>query len=359
MPDVTVTVRDAAGNATAVIVPFTVGAVPAVPTGLDAAPGSQANSALVTWPSVAGATSYDFAQSAVILGNTPSPDWLATALTPNTQYSFQARSRNANGFSGWSTAIFYTTPSAPPPPPPQTGWPDATNTGVPTGTVLTASGAITVSTAGTIIENRDITGGITVNAPNVIIRRCRIRSSTFYVVRNNSTGLLIEDSEIDGLLGTSNSMGMGNTGFTMRRCNVHGTENGFNIGGTSTVLVEDSYIHNLYTGGGAHTDGAQFNQGASNITFRHNQFVSQPGSTSCIIMWDGSGTQNANVLIENNRLLGAGAAYTIYTPRQGPLTNVRIRNNRFGRATFGYNGGITSLVTEWSGNVDDQTNAPI
>lgn len=236
-----------------------------------------------------------------------------------------------------------------------TGFPDATNTGVPAGTALTnSSGQLNITVAGTVIDARNHSGNIVVNAPNVIIKRSRIRTaSAFNVIQNNSTNLLIEDCEIDGI--NSNSQGFTSGNVTVRRCNIHNCENGLNVGGPT--VVEDSFIHDLYSGGGAHSDGAQFNQGASNITFRHNTI--QGGNTSAIIMWDEGNPQNANVLIENNKL--SGGAYTLYTARQGPVTNVRIRNNRFvvGSAAFGYcNGAVVgTTVTEWSGNVNDATGA--
>ena len=53
----------------------------------------------------------------------------------------------------------------PPPPPPPTGdWPNASNTGVPAGTVLTPSGGMTITTAGAVIDSRDISGSVVVNA---------------------------------------------------------------------------------------------------------------------------------------------------------------------------------------------------
>jgi len=240
-------------------------------------------------------------------------------------------------------------------------WPNASNTGVPSGTTLTPSGAITTTSNNQIIDSKDISGGVVVNHTGVIIRKCRIRSSTQYVIRNNAvtgTALLVEDCEIDGLNGTGNSMGFGDRNITVRRCNIHGTENGANVAGTTTL--EDSYIHDLYTGGGAHTDGLQFNQGASSITVRHNYFAGQSNRTSCIIMWDEGNPQNSNVLIDNNILDGTGAAYPFYAPRQGPLTNVKVTNNRLRKGVFGgYNGGEGSLLTDRSGNVDDVTGQPI
>ena len=67
---------------------------------------------------------------------------------------------------------------------------------MPAGTTLTPSGGLTISTAGTVIDGRDITGQVVVNAPNVTIRNSRIRTNAMFAVDNNSTGLLVEDSEI-------------------------------------------------------------------------------------------------------------------------------------------------------------------
>ena len=73
-------------------------------------------------------------------------------------------------------------------PPPTNGpFPDASNTGVPAGTVLTPSGGLTITTAGAVINAREITGQVVVNAPNVTIRNSRIRSNSMWVVDNSST----------------------------------------------------------------------------------------------------------------------------------------------------------------------------
>jgi hypothetical protein len=140
------------------------------------------------------------------------------------------------------------------------------------------------------------------------------------------------------------------------RANIHNCENGLNVGGN--VTVKDSYIHDLFDGNGAHTDGAQFNQGASNITFTHNTIISPaPGGTSAIIMWDENDPQNANVLISGNLL--AGGTYTLYCPRNNS-TNVRIINNRFGPYQYGSsNSCVSGHVAEFTGNVTDSTGAPL
>jgi hypothetical protein len=239
---------------------------------------------------------------------------------------------------------------------PSTGYPDASNTGVPPGITLVPSGGLTINTAGTVIDGRDISGPVVVNAPNVTIRRSRIRTTSFWAVDNNSTGLLIEDSEIDGL--NANGTCIGSSNLTVRRANIHGCENGFNVTGTATV--EDSYIHDLTTANGAHTDGAQFGQGASDVVFRHNTMVSQSGSTSCIIMWNETDPQNTRVQIVYNRLIGTGAAYTLYAPRR-PASQIYINNNRFKPGVFGTTDSLRvgTTVTEFKGNVRDDTGQPL
>jgi hypothetical protein len=254
-------------------------------------------------------------------------------------------------------------PPAPPggSPPTRSGrFPDASSTGVPPGTVLTSSGGLTINTPGAVIDARDISGPVVVNAPDVTIRRSRIRSSSFGVVSSKSTGLVLEDCEIDGL--NANNTAIGSANLTVRRCNIHGAENGLNVSGN--VTVEDSYIHDLTTANGAHTDGAQFNQGASDIVFRHNTIRPNPDdvwrSTSAIIMWNEGDAQNTRVRIENNRLIGTGASFALYAPRQ-PASDIYINNNRFMAGVAGITDSVRVgvTVTEFNGNVRDDTGSPV
>jgi hypothetical protein len=247
---------------------------------------------------------------------------------------------------------------------PLPAYPNASCTGVPAGTTLTPSGGMNITTAGTVIDARDISGCVTVNAPNVTIKRSRIRDTNapcFTVLDNNSTGLIVQDSEIDGM--GSNDTVVGSSNMTLSRVNIHGGENGLDVSGNMTV--EDSYIHDLTTVNQAHTDGAQFNQGAADIIFRHNTIVPQTSgtaaSTSCIIMWDDANPQNSRVRIENNRLDGTRASYVLYSPRL-PASQIYINNNRMLKgATGGYTNGVQVgvTVTEFNGNVDDLTGTPL
>jgi hypothetical protein len=250
-------------------------------------------------------------------------------------------------------------PAPAPPPAPSSGYPNASNTGVPEGTVLRKSGSITVKTAGTVIDSVDAPW-ISVEAPNVTIRNSRIGGGTESMpIVNDSTGLVVEDTTIAGRDGT----GIMFDNYTARRVEVTGTENGFQAGNNTTIV--DSWIHDLDTSGGAHTDGIQFSPGAGNVLIRHNTIVPQTsggaGSTSAIIMHTGSGAQNHDVRIENNRLDGSHASVALYCPRQN-ASNIFINNNQMLKGVYGSytdSCSVPNHATEFNGNTDWNTGAAV
>jgi hypothetical protein len=113
--------------------------------------------------------------------------------------------------------------------------------------------------------------------------RSRVGSTAFSAIYNRSgaPGLVVEDTTPDNTGGTCIST----NNFTARRVEMTGCENGATAG--NNVTIEASWIHDLDTSGGAHTDGIQFTQGGSNVTIRHNNIdplSSGRGCTSAIIM---------------------------------------------------------------------------
>ena len=232
---------------------------------------------------------------------------------------------------------------------------------------------MTISTAGTIIDARDITGKVTVNAPNVTIRNSRITTSSMWAIENNSTGLLVEDSEIrDAAGGNKCHNGIGNSNFTVRRTEISGCENGMNVNSPGNITFTDNYVHDLdqygpsyVWGNSPHTDGIQIGASAANLVFRHNTIdpvpESGPGATSAIIMYIPTSNPNSNVWIEDNYLDGRNAATAVYAPRV-QTHDVYINRNRMGRGVFGtytfcVRLGIT--VTEFNDNRDLSTGALI
>lgn len=98
--------------------------------------------------------------------------------------------------------------------------PGPTNTGLPKGTTLAPSGSITVKKVGQIVEWLDIAGTITVLANDVTIRKVHIKTGDYYPIRyfdDDNTGLVVEDSEIEGTSGNVTS----NIAFARASANPH------------------------------------------------------------------------------------------------------------------------------------------
>lgn len=238
------------------------------------------------------------------------------------------------------------------------GYPDAMNTGVPSGTALTVvNGDVVVTTPGAVVDGKDIRGCVLVKAANVTIRRSKVTCTGAYGISSfpdeyTGGGLLIEDVEVD--CANNQTTAIGYYGLTARRLNVHSCENGFDI--DYGVTVVDSYIHDMYEGTSGHSDGIQL-AGGADIVIRHNT-IFIPGGTSAIISHP---TDNANVTIEAN-LLGGGA-YSLYCPSEHSL-NFRVIDNRFSTRFAAKGGGYgpwdeCQKVAELRGNVWDDTLEPV
>lgn len=198
--------------------------------------------------------------------------------------------------------------------------------GVPAGTRLKPSGDVVVRKAGTVIDGLDVRGCITVLAPSVVIKNSRVSGSCDNLISNRSTGLLVEDVELDGG-GDPSVQGIGWGGFTARRLDIHGVGDGVRANGD--VVLESSYIHDLVTADGFHNDGVQVTEG-SNIVIRDNVIENPFTQTSAILLGAHQGSVS-NVLVVGNLLAGGG--YTLYggaDPRSNyTISNIVLRDNVF------------------------------
>jgi len=244
-------------------------------------------------------------------------------------------------------------------------WPDDSTTGPPAGTTFTVhDGDLTVTTAGEVIEGVHVQNGtILCRAANVTIRNSKITGGGI-LAYTSCTGLRVDHIEVDcdnhvGSSGFAQDSGFVGQDIVLRNVNVHRCENGVFI--DNGVDVYDSYIHEPITPGdtetGAHSDGIQLWAGASDLTIEGNVIDYRGDTTSAIISCCGG----ADIVINRNKLMGG--AYALYLPNQGgrtgPLTNVRVTNNRFITGAFGYCTGWVDELTEWAGNVEDATGAAI
>jgi hypothetical protein len=237
--------------------------------------------------------------------------------------------------------------------------PGASNTGVPAGVTLKASGALTITKAGTVIDGLAINGAVSVKADNVTIRRSRINSTATYPVQIDSgnKGLVIEDTEIDGNGNASVAVLKGN--YTLRRVNIHDVKDGPRIEGDN-VVIEDSWIHDLTRVEGGHHDTIQIRKGVG-IAIRRNTLTPVKGAdpmNAAIQIGSALGTVPVSKLVVEGNFMDGGN----YTINGGSswVTDGVYRNNRFGRH-FRY--GISTNLgagSRWdSSNVWDDTSTPV
>jgi hypothetical protein len=226
------------------------------------------------------------------------------------------------------------------------------------------TGSSNITTAGTVIEGKRITGGLCIAASNVTIRNSKIEGDVYTTITGQypggcppaatPTNILFEDVEIVGP-GTasthddviSSTFAMSGNNFTCKRCNVHRWGLGFAV--KQNVTIEDSYIHDMVGFVGcsprigsdciAHRSCIGGN-GAVDVIYRHNRVAcndlnGEPGLSGAIVIYSQSGHSPAqNVLVEKNYIAADTASYCMYagvgdvTP-----TNVRLIDNRFSRGT--------------------------
>lgn len=269
-------------------------------------------------------------------------------------------------------AHFVPTPAAPAGSP---GWPDASNTGVPSGTVLTAyTGPCVITTANTVINAKQVDNcpdGMGVLAGNVQITNSKI--NTYLTldpdrVDSSTYSLTITDSEIDAGLRQIAALGAGN--LTATRVNVHGGGTALqceaNSDGVQTgyCILRDSYLHGQQRpdDGEWHLGGILTEGGLISMEITHNTVfcdaVQSNTGNGCsgsinLLPWFGPAQ---NITITNNKLSAEHGSYCTYggssaTPYQAGANNIKYVDNVFVR-------GITNQCAVFGPVTDFNSAAP-
>ncbi|MEO6513243.1 MAG: right-handed parallel beta-helix repeat-containing protein [Candidatus Saccharimonadales bacterium] len=245
--------------------------------------------------------------------------------------------------------------------------PTAANTGVPAGTTLSASGTITVTTPGTVIDGKDVTGSIKVNANNVTIKNSKIHTSGGYWAIFSDidpTGTKIINNEIYSPSGFYTGITLNNVFICGNY--IHGFDN--MITGGDNMTIQANYMDKFESvDPSPHFDGIEIYWGNNTKVWGNNILMQDVsgnwlGDTGAINLT----TENSN--IDNVDIRGnwiGGGSYTLYVVRStdhptNRYTNISVVNNRwYGSAPNGYAmwGPVSSddPITTWSGNVWDAT----
>ncbi|MEU4695273.1 hypothetical protein [Actinoplanes sp. NPDC023714] len=246
------------------------------------------------------------------------------------------------------------------------GYPGPDDTGVPEGTKLRTVGEVTITKAGTVLEGVKAKCVI-VRASNVTVRKSLIRggscgSARQFEVADNVKNVLIEDVEIDGAKVHARGAGLGGSGFTCRRCDIHGMARG--VQPNDNVVIEDSWIHDLY--GTSNSENAAFqSNGGSHLVIRgSNLEMNEVPFGGMALALIGDYAVLDDILVENN-LFNGGGSYAIWAGDAADdkdpkfkARNTRFLNNAFGRKIYpkcGYYGPVAGWDgsmpgNRWSGN---------
>ena len=268
------------------------------------------------------------------------------------------------------------------------GFPDGTNTGVPSGTALrsvpgqVSSGPgwyynstgndVIVTADGTVLSGLYIPCNLVISASNVTVQDVRVVTGGYFGISlTHTTGVTIEDSTISGQNATTGRVGSAiddvygdSTGIVIKNNNIFQFKTGVQI---STGLIAGNYIHDPGYIHGDHTNGIFVDGTTEPLTIYGNTVFNNLGQTDDISLdASSSGQDVANKFVVDNLL--AGGAYCIYggAARNDRTSNIVIEDNEFGRLYYPDGGqyGPAAYVdlqqagNVWSGNVWSGTGDP-
>ncbi len=237
------------------------------------------------------------------------------------------------------------------------GWAGAGNTGYPDGQAFsnTVTGGLTVSVDGTVIDGYRISGGVTVNAKNVVIRNSWITNSaggvngTGVVKILNGASATVDHNVLDGQNATHTCIWHEGASMVATANECTGVNDGIfswastvGVDGTGdNFTIADNWLHNFTTlAANGHVDGYQ-TEGAKNGVIRHNTFDVAQDQTSAIAIWNGRKSA-ANIAVSNNLIQGGG--FSIYAEDYNPsesspaggytVTNITFTDNRFSNSRY-------------------------
>jgi hypothetical protein len=260
------------------------------------------------------------------------------------------------------------------------GFPDATNTGVPSGTALRSvpgqvssgpgwhfdpeGGLVVVTAPDTVLSGLSIPCTLEIDASDVTVQDVQVvTGGNFGISLRHATGVTIEDSTISGQNLTSGRVNSAiddvygdSTGIVIKNNDISQFRTGVQV---STGLIVGNYIHDPGYIHGDHTNGIYVAGTTEPLTIYGNTIFNNLGQTDDINIAASTSRQDvANKMVVDNLLAGGG--YSIYGGgvRDGLTSNIVIKDNAFGRLYYSEGGQYGPAAyfnprlvgNVWSGN---------
>lgn len=262
--------------------------------------------------------------------------------------------------------------------PSKCGYPDGTNTGLPSGTILKAvpgqvsSGPgwhynaflhyVEVNGKGAILSSLYIPYNLDISASGVTIKDSHIvTSGSFGISLRHAAGAVIEDSIISGRDATIGRLDAGimdiygdSTGLLIQNNNILYTRTAVLV---HTGTVSGNYIHAFGYLLGDHTNGVFDPGSTAPLTIYNNTILDGHGQTDAISLDSSArGRPVANKIVMGNLL--AGGSYTLYggASLSNLTSNILIVDNRFSPVYYprcGQYGPAAYFDLRGTGNVWD------
>jgi hypothetical protein len=370
----------------------------AAPTAPPAAPGVTVTSVVTGWAGRLPSRAVSLTTAPVQIGLsstatsptvTPSTTSPSPSVTPTpTQTTKPATTRTSDSGGGATDPTGPGSATGCVAKPSSCGYPDGSNSGVPSGTDLKSvpgdvsrgsgwhydsRGWVAVDGEGAVLDGLNIPYNVDITAGNVTVRNSRItvRGEGFGISIRHAPNVTIANNEISGPDAGSGRLMVGikdiyadSSNLKVLRNDIWHVSTGVQI---DQGLIQDNYIHDMGYVSGDHVNGTTSNGGSRPLTIQGNTILNQHDQTDAISLFQDFGTQ-ANRTIDGNLIAGGG--YTLYAganPGAGDTANIKVTNNRFARTFYGkggYYGPVTAYDRSdsgnvWSGNVWDDSGAAV
>jgi hypothetical protein len=225
------------------------------------------------------------------------------------------------------------------------GYPDPSNTGVPAGIPLGASGPLTITQPGTVVSGLQVAGTIRVLANNVTIENTRVIQNTScgptnacgnsaIEIASGLSGVVIKNVETASVSGDTCEHDIRNTGssLTIEHAYLHACDS--NVYAAGPTVLKDSFGIAEITMSEDHIENIYFNE--TSFTAIHDTLLNPVHQTAVIFGNSGGGndvTNCSNQLTVLESLL-AGGGYTLYPcahAAQAGTSSLKVEGNHFAR----------------------------